>query len=138
MLTLVALERCATARCAIEMMGSMAESMGYYGAEANQGEGGEGLTIIDTAEAWVFHILPDQAGTGAIWAAQRVPDTHVAVIANAFIIREVEEDNDDFITSSNLWSAAKNAGLWSHKDGKLDFAKVKYMLGERGWRFRDV
>ena len=34
----------------------------------------------------VFHVLPDNLGGSAIWAAQRVPDDHVAVVANSFII----------------------------------------------------
>ncbi len=50
MLTLVALERCATARCAVETIGGMANSLGYYAADVSPDEGGEALTIIDTSE----------------------------------------------------------------------------------------
>ncbi len=79
----IALERCKTARCAIELMGELGEKYGYYtadwsGGDASKGEGGEALTVIDPEEAWVFHILSDDTGTSAVWAAQRVPDNHVS------------------------------------------------------------
>ena len=45
--------------------------------------------VTDPEEAWVFHILSDDTSTSAIWAAQRVPDDHVTVVANQFIIKEV-------------------------------------------------
>jgi dipeptidase len=65
-LTRLAMERCATAVCAIKTMGAAAEEHGYYGmadplgaGEALYWESGEAITIIDRQEAWIFHILPD-------------------------------------------------------------------------------
>ncbi|RHY87104.1 hypothetical protein DYB35_011907, partial [Aphanomyces astaci] len=59
----VALERTRTAREAIQLMGDLAVQYGYYGAEwegdAVYSEAGETLTVTDTKEGWVFHILPD-------------------------------------------------------------------------------
>ena len=49
----------------------------------------EALVVTDPEEAWVFHILSDDTTTSAVWAAQRVPDDHVSVVANQFIIKEV-------------------------------------------------
>ena len=54
----------------------------WSGGDASKGEGGETLTVVDKNEAWVFHVLGDDTGTSAVWAAQRVPDDHVAAIAN--------------------------------------------------------
>jgi dipeptidase len=51
--------------------------------------GGEALSVADTKEAWIFHVCPDDTGASAIWAAQRVPDGHIAVVANDFVIKEV-------------------------------------------------
>ena len=65
-----------------------------HGFAGNVGSGlggsAESLAVIDTREAWVFHILPDDTGKSAIWTAQRVPEGHAAVIANMFVIREID------------------------------------------------
>lgn len=52
-------------------------------------QGGEALQVVDPTEAWVFHILADDTGTGAVWAAQKVPAGHITAVANQFIIRTV-------------------------------------------------
>ena len=80
-LTKIAAERVCSAREAVELMGSLAETHGFYGAD---GGAGEVLMVGDLHEAWVFHILSDPTGTSAIWVAQRVRDDHVAVVANMF------------------------------------------------------
>jgi dipeptidase len=82
-LTRIALERSRTAREAVETMGALAEKYGFYaadwsGGDDSKGEGGEALTVVDPDEAWVFHVLSDDLGTGAVWAAQRLADDHVS------------------------------------------------------------
>lgn len=130
-LSRIALERCGTARDAIEMMGSLGEEFGYYGAEwdlkSKFEEGGENLMVSDPKESWVFHILPDDSGTRAIWVAQRVPAGEVAAVANQFLIREVVcDDKHNFICSSNLKEIAVKHGL--HNDAEhgpnVDFSRV--------------
>ena len=67
-LSSIALERCQTARCAIQTMGELATTYGYYGAQWDGdmddiiAEAGEALTVADPKEAWIFHILPDDTG----------------------------------------------------------------------------
>ncbi|CAK4886507.1 unnamed protein product [Aphanomyces euteiches] len=121
----VAFERTKTARDAIKLMGSLAEQYGYYGAEWEGDEedllveAGETLTVADTKEGWVFHILPDDTGASAIWVAQRVPDNHIVAIGNQFIIHHVNlTDSDNFLGSANLYDIAKKHDLW---DGKSPF-----------------
>jgi dipeptidase len=132
-LSQLALERTKSAREAIVTMGELAEQYGYYSAEWDttrwgptypMSEGGEALTVTDADEAWVFHILPDDKGTGAVWVAQRVPDDHIAAVANFFVIREVVPDHPDFMYSNNLWTIAEQKGWWKKEDGNLNFMKV--------------
>ena len=117
--------------------------------ERLQGEGGEALTVSDRTEAWIFHILPDPTGTSAIWAAQRIPDNHISIVANAFVIREIQEcyqgtgggkvygefgSTEEWITvydgtcdwmySSNMHTIAEELGWWSRSSGPLHFLKV--------------
>jgi len=81
--------------------------------------------IADTTEVWVVNILPaDNIGTGAIWAAQRVPDNHFCVVSNTFNIRDIDlNDANNFIYSANMQTRALQENLW---DGVsvFDFAKI--------------
>ena len=72
-LTQLAMERTMRSRDAVQLMGSLAEKYGFYGAGSFEGSA-ESLLVTDPHEGWIFHILPDDTGTSAIWAAQRVPD----------------------------------------------------------------
>jgi dipeptidase len=106
-LSQIGLERGRTAREAVQIMGDLAVKYGFYSgawdtydAEAtatSHGEGGETLSVADPDEAWIFHVIPDDTGTSAIWVAQRVPDGNVAVVANQFIVRNIIKDSPDFM-----------------------------------------
>ncbi|KAJ8604794.1 hypothetical protein CTAYLR_001067 [Chrysophaeum taylorii] len=127
-LTLLAMEQCATARCAVETMGRYAETYGYYGAVDSHVEAGEALTIVDTIEAWVFHVIADDTGSSAVWAARRVDPDSVAIVANQFIIGDlppVSSFEDGIVYSTNLQAVATRAGLWKQTGGtSLNFAAV--------------
>jgi len=125
----IALERCQTAKCAVSLMGEFAEKLGFYaadwsGGDASKGEGGESLTVVDKTEAWVFHVLSDDSGASAVWAAQRLEPGHVSVVANQFIIREVDPDSSMFLYSANLWDVAERNGFWRKDDGLLNFVET--------------
>ena len=128
-LSQIALERATTAREAVLLMGKLAMEYGYYSADWDpthvtdmlMGEGGEALTVVDPNEAWMFHILADPSGESAVWVAQRVPDNHVTVCANTFVIRDIvehtsEAGNDDpkadFLYSDNLFGVAQQMGKY--------------------------
>ena len=106
-LSQIGLERGKTAREVIQIMGDLAVKYGFYSAEwarsneeefaTSQGEGGEALSVADPEEGWIFHIVPDDTGSSAVWVAQRIPDDHVAVVSNQFIIRDVITDSPDFM-----------------------------------------
>jgi dipeptidase len=123
-LSRIAMERCTTAREAIQLMGDLAVEYGYYGF-------GENLTVIDPEEAWVFEITASPDNKSAIWAAQRVPDDEVAVIPNMFVIREIDFDSPDyFMYCPQIKEIALEQGAWTEGE-PFDYLRV-YTFGEYG------
>lgn len=133
-LSQIAMERASTAKQAVKLMGKLAEEHGFYGAGQFEGTA-ESLAVSDPNDAWIFHILPDPTGRSAIWAAQRVPEDGFAVLANMFVIRQVDpNDADNFLMSESVHAVAKDYGWWHPEDGLLDFTKV-YSDGEYAHKF---
>ncbi|CAB9497717.1 Probable dipeptidase A [Seminavis robusta] len=134
-LTQIAMERATTARQVVELMGQLAEQYGFYGAGEFEGTS-ESLGVTDPNEAWIFHILPDPTGKSAIWAAQKIPSNSFAVLANMFVLRELDpNDKDNFLMSDSVHSVAQDYGWWHPTDGTLlDFTKV-YSDGEYAHKF---
>jgi len=152
MLTLLAMERCKTAREAIKLMGSLGEKYGYGFHDS-----GEMLAVIDPEEAWIFEIMPvgplwtpESGKPGAVWCAQRVPDDHVSVCPNESRIGEIDLiDTDYFLASPNVISYAVENGFYDPESGKPFNWKRTYCPaggsassthGMRGrlWRFFDL
>lgn len=111
------LERCTTAREAIEMSRKLLKEYGWN-------DYGECLTIADTKEVWHLEIVgPGTGKTGAIWVAQRVPDNEVSVNANASRILEIDLSNPDyFMASENIFEMARDSAWWNEADGPFRFA----------------
>ncbi|HOY26599.1 MAG TPA: C69 family dipeptidase [Mesotoga sp.] len=144
-LQVLGLQRAKTAREAIQIMGELAEKYGY-------GDGGEGLTIIDGEEAWLFEIggpgpfwSPGSEEPGAVWVAQRIPDDHVLVHANRSRIGEIDLENTDyFMASPNVISLAVELNLWDPNSGepfKFYAAycdKTPFYNTRREWRVLDL
>jgi len=123
-LTLVVMERCRTARCAVDTMGSLAETYGFYGEDPGASGAGECLILADGREVWVFEITGDPTGKSAFWAAARVQDGHVVASANNFVIREINcDDTENFRCSTDLLARAQKAGVWDGK-GAFDWMGV--------------
>ncbi len=152
MLTLLAMERAATAREAIQVMGSLAEKYGY-----GFHDDGEMLAVADPNEAWIFEIMPvgplwtpESGKPGAVWAAQRVPDDEVSVCPNESRIGEIDLANKDFFMASpNAVSLAVEMGYYDPKSGKPfnwkrayspvnDSAMSSNGRYQRLWRFFDL
>jgi len=141
-LSRIAMERANTSRAAVEIMGALAEEHGFYGVENGMEGGAESLLVTDPQEAFVFHILPDDTGTSAIWVAARVPDDSIAVVANMFSVRQVNlSDSVNFLGSANMYAIAEKHGLWNASMGLLDFTATfsdgeydhQYYSGRRMW-----
>ncbi len=109
----IALQRCTTAREAINLIGEMIQEYGYA-------DYGECITLADPKEVWQMEIVgegPDRIG--GVWAAVRIPDDHVGIAANIYRIGEIDlKDPDHFMASENVFKVAKKLGLW---DGKEPF-----------------
>lgn len=105
------LERCKTAREALKTADELTKKYGWNDA-------GECLTIADKDEVWHLEIVgPGKGKVGAIWVAQRVPDDHISVNANASRIREIDLDNPDFfMASENIYKMAKDSGWWNPEE----------------------
>ncbi|MGE4552144.1 MAG: dipeptidase [Desulfovibrionaceae bacterium] len=137
-LSRLALERCATAREAVQFMGGIIEKYGYYST-------GETLLVADPHEAWVMEMcaLPD-AELPAAWAAQRVPDGHVFVAANEFRIRDLIPGNADQMSAPGLREALARLGWWKEA-GPVDWLRAvshgeynhPYYSLRRVWRVMD-
>lgn len=120
-LTMLAMERCQTAREAIKLMGSLAEEYGY-----GYHDSGEMLAVADPEEIWIFEIMPVGAlwtpksgEPGAVWCAQRVRDDHVSFCPNESRIGEIDLDNPDyFMASPNVVSYAVANEFYNPQSGE--------------------
>ncbi|MDK2988878.1 MAG: dipeptidase [Methanoculleus sp.] len=136
----IAMERCTKAREAVELIGGLIDTYGYYGT-------GETLIFADPEEAWVIEMCSslDPEDGGGLWVAQKIPDGEVFVAANEFRIREVVPGDPDMLYSRDLFSMVEKAGVWSPADGPLDWLKIvsygeyshPYYSLMRVWRIQD-
>jgi dipeptidase len=133
-------ERCSTARDAIKMAGVLLKKYGWI-------DGGECLTIADKQEVWHLEIVgPGKGKLGAVWAAQRIPDEHIGVNANASTIKELDLKNKDyFMASDNVYKVAEENGWYEPKKETFKFAyayapESRRMLAcrRREWRVFDL
>ena len=121
MLTILAMERCKTAREAIRFMGGISERYGFGFTDF-----GEMLAVADPQEVWVFEIMPvgplwtpESGKPGCVWAAQRVPDDHVAICPNESRIGEMNlSDKDNFLASPNAVSLAVEQKWFDPRGGR--------------------
>jgi dipeptidase len=140
-LTRLMLARAKTAREAIRIGGELIEKYGYC-------DEGEALTIADPREVWLMEIVgPGKNAVGAVWAAQRVPDDHVSVIANGSRIGEIEPFKPDFfMASKNVKTRAAELGYWDPKGGQpfrfyeaySPESRMEVATTRREWRVLDL
>lgn len=130
-LTELALERCQSAQCAVRLMGDMSFKYGFYGKSWDTDDGylnaGHAVIVSDNREIWVFHVLADDTGSSAIWAAQKLPDDHITVVANQFIIGEICLSCGYQMASENVFMVAARNGLWDPTEALIKpfhFARV--------------
>ena len=113
-LEMLGLQRAATARECVEIMGALAEEYGYC-------DGGECLLVADQNEVWIFEVCgggtlwtAESEGPGAHWAARRVPDDQVFVGANRSRIGVIDfNDTENYMWSTDITALPEQMGWWS-------------------------
>ena len=120
---IVALQRSKTAREALTVITNLIDTYGFLPSCAVESEI---LAVADKNEAWILEVFsvgpdwtPDSGRPGAIWAAQRVPDDHIAMVPNWSIIKEIDiDDTDNFRASSNYMQVAIDSGWYDPNGGE--------------------
>ncbi len=133
-----ALQRCTTAREAVELIGELMSTYGFLPSCVGESES---LAIADANEVWVFEVLgvgpgweKDSGKPGAIWAAQRVPDDHVLIIPNWSVIKEIDiEDEDNFLASKNYKQFAIDRGWYDPASSQPFIWQEVYAPTPREW-----
>ena len=133
-----ALQRCKRAREAVRLIASLVEEYGFL---PSCGPESEALCIADPDEVWVLEVFSVGKGwrrqsgkLGALWAAQRLPDDHVAVIPNWSIIKEIDLGKPDwFMASKNYRQMAVDFGWYDPASGKPFIWQEVYSPPPREW-----
>jgi len=115
----LALLRAKTAREAIKVMTSLAETYGY-------GSEGESFSIADPKEAWLLEMIGTGGKGGAVWVARRVPDGYITAHANHARIGNFPlDDPENCLYSENIIELAKEKGIYNPAlDGEFRFNDV--------------
>ena len=126
----IALQRSKTAREAIKVMTTLAETYGYNSE-------GETFTICDPEEAWIMEMMGCGAGSkGVVWVALRVPDDAICAHANQSRIRTFNvKDKANCLASKNVVKFAREKGWYSGKDADFSFCDTYAAPDFGGRRF---
>lgn len=132
------LQRSKTAREAIRVMTTLAETYGYCSS-------GETFTICDPNEAWIMEMMGKGPGSkGVVWVAQRIPDNAICGHANQSRIGKFNmKDKENVMYSKDVIKYARKMGWFSGKDAdfnwKMTYAKPDFsgrrICDARVWAF---
>ena len=147
----IALERCKTAREAIDCMVSLVEEYGYASE-------GETFSIADPNEIWIMDMIGKGAGEkGANWVATRIPDDCICGHANqartTFLPvrgerlkvkgQRVSTKDGNVMWSKDIIKFAREKGYFSGKDAEFNYQAcfapfdltALYICEARVWSF---
>lgn len=112
----IALERCSTAREAIQTIAQLAEEYGYASE-------GESFSLADKDEVWVMDLIgKGKHGKGIVWVARRVPDGYICAHANqARISTFPQDDPENCIYSADVITFAREHGWFDGEDADFSF-----------------
>lgn len=132
----IALQRCKTAREAIEFMGKLVAEYGYASS-------GESISIADPNEVWIMEIISKgmnivdgvNLNKGAVWVARLIPDGMISAHANqARITTFPLNDPQTCIYSSDVISFAREQGFYEGSDEDFDFSAAYCPLDDSSLR----
>ena len=134
----IALERCKTAREAIQCMTDLVAEYGYASS-------GETFSIADPNEVWLLELIgKGKVEKGAVWVATRVPDDCIAAHANQARFTTINfKDKANWMWSKDVVSFARKQGYFEGKDKDFNFQEAYapydfsglYVCEARVWSF---
>ena len=126
----IALQRSKTAREAIKVMTTLAETYGYCSE-------GETFSICDPEEAWIMEMMGKGPGSkGVVWVAVRIPDDAICAHANQSRIRKFnQKDKKNVMFSKDCISFAREKGWFDGKDEDFSFCEAYAYPDFSGRRF---
>lgn len=129
----IALQRSKTAREAISVMTTLAETYGYNSE-------GETFTICDPNEAWIMEMMGKGPGSkGVVWVAMRIPDNAICAHANQSRIGKFNmKDKKNVIYSKDVVKFARSKGWFDGKDTDFSWKETYAKPDFGGRRFCDA
>ena len=129
----IALQRSRTAREAIKVMTTLAETYGYNSE-------GETFTICDSNEAWIMEMMGKGPGSkGVVWVALRIPDDAICAHANQSRIGTFNmKDKKNVLYSKDVVSFAREKGWFTGKDAEFSWKMAYAKPDFSGRRFCDA
>lgn len=126
----IALQRSKTAREAIKVMTTLAETYGYCSE-------GETFSICDPNEAWIMEMMGKGPGSkGVVWVALRIPDNAICAHANQSRIRTFnQKDKKNVMFSKDCIKFAREKGWYNGSDKDFSFCETYAYPDFSGRRF---
>ncbi len=124
----IALQRSKSAREAIDVMTTLANTYGYNSE-------GETFTICDPNEAWIMEMMGKGPGSkGVVWVAMRIPDDAICAHANQSRIGKFnQKDKKNVLYAKDVIKFAREKGWFTGKDEDFSW-KNTYAFPDFGGR----
>ena len=125
----IALERCSSAREAIELIAALTDEYGYASE-------GESFSIADKNEVWVMDLIgKGPYGKGLLWVARRVPDGYICAHANQARISTFPlDDPENCLYAPDVITFARQMGWFDGQDKDFSFCDTYAPLDFSGMR----
>jgi dipeptidase len=140
----ITLQRARTAREAIQIMGDLVATHGYYSS-------GESFSVSDKNEVWIMEMIGKgtemvtEGGKtynrhkGAVWVAVRIPDGYVSGHANQARIRQFPlDDPENCLYAPDVISFAREMGYYEGSDEAFSFSDTYAPVDFSGARFCEI